>query len=374
LLAVKNRDILPEMSSISPNVRQSGGGGSNGSRESSEFEFVMKNNQQLPPAPSQSPANAASTNPLLITSNQPSFLPTPSISNIGPPPTVSSPSVQPPVITQVQPLLSATSDTTKPSLPLLTQGSRSTPDISTTVVAESPPSPGMFGWVKGAGFLSRVVEKTKSVTENVITTLDPQMKEFIHSGGSVEVIVASDKENKVIPVREAFQEVFGRATVYGLPSKSMSIAEQPVGFASGKQAALERVSTLRRSGSISSQAVIVSVENFLYEVNEDLWIDMSCLILSDPQHKIQLQTFSQPTPVGSKYIGLVKDGTPENYSKQWSGFAVPVGNVMSEELNVPHTSWQEAVTGINRKELVHLAARALAGLYKKSLQAKVENV
>ena len=66
-------------------------------------------------------------------------------------------------------------------------------------MAESPPAPGtdykyfitmcqifsvsgMFGWVKGSGFLSKVVEKTKSVTENVITTLDPQMKEFIHSG------------------------------------------------------------------------------------------------------------------------------------------------------------------------------------------------
>ena len=46
---------------------------------------------------------------------------------------------------------------------------------------------GMFGWVKGSGFLSKVVERTKTVTENVITTLDPQMKEFIHSGGDIEV-------------------------------------------------------------------------------------------------------------------------------------------------------------------------------------------
>ena len=45
----------------------------------------------------------------------------------------------------------------------------------------------MFGWVKGGGLLSRVVEKTKSVTENVITTLDPQMKDFIHSGGDIQV-------------------------------------------------------------------------------------------------------------------------------------------------------------------------------------------
>ena len=117
-----------------------------------------------------------------------------------------------------------------------------------TVKAESPPPPGMFGWVKGSGFLSKVVEKTKSVTENVITTLDPQMKEWIHSGGDVEVVVTSDKEDKVVPVREAFQSVFGQATVYGLPSKCVSIAEQPVGFASGKQAALERISSLRKSG------------------------------------------------------------------------------------------------------------------------------
>merc|ERR1719270_1899134 len=88
----------------------------------------------------------------------------------------------------------------------------------TRVMAESPAAPGMFGWVKGSGFLSKVVERTKTVTENVITTLDPQMKEFIHSGGDVEVIVSSDKEDKVVPIRNAFQKVFGNATVYGLPS------------------------------------------------------------------------------------------------------------------------------------------------------------
>ena len=45
----------------------------------------------------------------------------------------------------------------------------------------------MFGWVRGGGLLSRVVEKTKAVTENIVTTLDPQMKDFIHSGGDVQV-------------------------------------------------------------------------------------------------------------------------------------------------------------------------------------------
>jgi len=246
--------------------------------------------------------------------------------------------------------------------------------MSTSVLADSPPAPGMFGWVKGTGFLSKVVEKTKSVTENVITTLDPQMKEFMHSGGSVEIVVASDKEDKVFPLREAFQQVFGKATVYGLPSKSISIAEQPVGFASGKQAALERISTLRKSGAVGTSACVVSVENFLYEVTEDLWIDLSCLVLSDPMHKISLHTFSQPTPVEGKYVGLLKQATPDNYPRQWSGFGVAVGQVMSAELNVPHTAWQEAVTGVHRRELLHTAARALAGLYKRHLQSKVEDI
>ena len=46
----------------------------------------------------------------------------------------------------------------------------------------------MFGWVKGSGLLSRMAEKTRAVTEGVITTLDPQMKDFIHSGGDVQVL------------------------------------------------------------------------------------------------------------------------------------------------------------------------------------------
>ena len=62
------------------------------------------------------------------------------------------------------------------------------------------------------------------------------------------MVVSSDKEDKVVPIREAFQAVFGKATVTGRAGRALSIAEQPVGFASGKQAALERISSIRKSG------------------------------------------------------------------------------------------------------------------------------
>ena len=45
------------------------------------------------------------------------------------------------------------------------------------------------------------------------------MKEYIRSGGDVTVVVASDKDVKIQPVREAFQKVLGRATIYGIPVK-----------------------------------------------------------------------------------------------------------------------------------------------------------
>ena len=45
------------------------------------------------------------------------------------------------------------------------------------------------------------------------------MKEYIRSGGDVTVVVASDKDVKIQPVREAFQKVLGRATIYGVPVK-----------------------------------------------------------------------------------------------------------------------------------------------------------
>lgn len=240
--------------------------------------------------------------------------------------------------------------------------------------ADTPSAPGMFGWVKGSGLLSRMAEKTRAVTEGVITTLDPQMKDFIHSGGDVQIVVASDKEDKVAPLREAFQNVFGQATVVGLPSRSMTIAEQPVGFASGRQAALERISSLRKCGSVQKDTVVVSVENFLYEVSENLWIDLSCLIISDPMRKIQLQSYSQPTNVSSEQIQVLKESTPSDYPKQWSGFALPIGGVMGKELQVSPSLWQEAVSGLSRRRLLLLAGEGLAGMYKMAIKAKVDDV
>ena len=50
------------------------------------------------------------------------------------------------------------------------------------------------------------------------------------------------------------------------------------------------------------------------------------------------------------------------------------GQVMGEELNVPASAWQEAVSGLHRRRLLALAAEALAGQYRRAVQANVEDV
>jgi hypothetical protein len=55
------------------------------------------------------------------------------------------------------------------------------PEIGTAAPAEG--GGGLLGWVKGAvgsgGLLSKVAEKAKHSVDSMITTLDPQMREFL---------------------------------------------------------------------------------------------------------------------------------------------------------------------------------------------------
>ena len=52
-----------------------------------------------------------------------------------------------------------------------------------------------------------------------------------------------------------------------------------------------------------------------------------------------------------------------------------IGQVMGNELNVPNVaSWQEAVSGLHRRRLLEVAGLGLAGMYRRSLQAKVEDI
>lgn len=220
----------------------------------------------------------------------------------------------------------------------------------------------VWGWFTNSTILNKFAEKAKNSVDTMITTLDPGMKEIIYSGGNIDMIVASEKDIKVVPVREAFQSAFGRATVRGSPADLSNMAPQPVGFSSAIKSAEERINTLQLAGCDAE--TYVAIEGFLVEMVPDRWYDMSCLILRDRRFDSDLQVFTQPTPVPPEYIAWLQDSTPPDYPLLWSGFAKTVGEAAVTISGLDSTQWHEAVTGISRRELIVMASKALAGMYK----------
>ncbi|KAJ7307121.1 hypothetical protein JRQ81_009103 [Phrynocephalus forsythii] len=229
---------------------------------------------------------------------------------------------------------------------------------------------GLWGFIKGVAenpMVKSVLDKTKHSVETMITTLDPGMTPYIRSGGELDIVVTSTKEVKVAAVREAFQDVFGMATVIGEAGQS-NIAPQPVGYAAGLKGAQERIDSLRRTGVIHEKQPAVSIENFIAELLPDRWFDIGCLIVEDPIHGIHLETFTQATPVPLEYVQQAQSLTPQDYNLRWSGLLVTAGEVI--EKNLPHvsrTDWHMAFTGMSRQQIIFSAAKAIAGMYKQRL-------
>ncbi|XP_046970140.1 protein PRRC1-like [Vanessa cardui] len=233
------------------------------------------------------------------------------------------------------------------------------------------PGSGILTWMKGAvssgGILQRVAEKAKSSVDSMITTLDPQMKEYLRSGGDLCIVVASDKEVKVSPVREAFQTVFGKATVIGHAAQSDVTAAQPVGYAAAYAAAKQRIAYVRSEHSeLTNNVPVVAIEGFLQETVTDRWYELSLLVLTQPSLGIELQLQSQATPVpGAAVAAAGAEPSP-------TGYSLTIGSIMATNLQVPHTQWHEATTGVSRREILLFAARSLAGSYKKLLAVAAE--
>lgn len=229
----------------------------------------------------------------------------------------------------------------------------------------------IFGWMKDS--IKNSSEVLQSGIQKMVVTLDPQMSSILYSGGDVEVIVASANEDKIDPVRQSFQQVFKKATVYGVASQAKTIATQPVGFESAELSAKERINYLR-SNELYVDKVILSIENFLVEVYKNQWFDAGLLFLCDPRRNISLKTFTQMTPIPAQIMQVIETETSKDYERKATGFSFPVGKVMAQYLNVPHYEWHYEYTSIQRFEMILNASRALASIYKSELKSKASNV
>jgi len=234
----------------------------------------------------------------------------------------------------------------------------------------------ILAWFAPNSFLTRVAETAKSSVDSMITTLDPGMKEYLFSGGDVSIVVASEKEVKVAPVRDAFIDVFRRATVKGVSVQPLTVAAQPVGPQAALTAAQERISFIRSNFThdIPQNQVIVSIESFLQEMTPGSWFETALFLLDDPllssSSGNQLVLYSQSTPVPLSAINTLMCETPKEYSLKETGFSKTIGEYMANhEENgfkcVSHESWHESLIGVPRRSLLYMTACALASLYRE---------
>ena len=81
-------------------------------------------------------------------------------------------------------------------------------------------------------------------------------------------------------------------------------------------------------------------------MNEDDWVEMSCLTLFDYGNSITLTTYTQPTNVIPAAVESMKTATPETDPKRWSGFAKTVGQAVEEEAAVAAAAASAAGTDV----------------------------
>ncbi|KAK2167737.1 hypothetical protein NP493_1262g00001 [Ridgeia piscesae] len=158
---------------------------------------------------------------------------------------------------------------------------------------------------------------------------------------------------------------------YAFLESQPSIAPQPVGYTAALKGAEERITNLRMTGAVREHQPVVSIESFIIELLPDKWFDIGCVILRDPASNIELDVFTQATPVPSDCVMQAQDQTPADYNLRWSGLAVTVGTVIQQRtMSASRSDWHEALTGVSRRQMIYLAAKVLAGMYQQRLQFK----
>lgn len=228
--------------------------------------------------------------------------------------------------------------------------------------------PGIWGWIQGSRVFSKVAETSKSAMDSVITTLDPQMKDFLAADAAVELAIASDKEVKINSVKEGFQRIFSQVVARGLGSPgSPSMANQPLGFENGRKAAEERIASLRNSGLVPRTIAIVAVEGFVFEASPDRFFFADCVILDDPSKNLQIEVISQAVQIPPAAVGFLKAHTPGDYPQRDSGFAVTVGQAVAEATGFTPYDWQEQLSGAPRRKSIESAAVSVAFQYRAAV-------
>lgn len=251
----------------------------------------------------------------------------------------------------------------------------------------------VFDWFKTKDIIYQIAEKAKNSVDSVITVLDPGMKEYLYSGGNINIIVISDLKCLVSPIRDAFQGVFGRATVVAAKYNPPQIDDDyPVKLASGFTEAVvvarERIKKFRLdTNNVPQNQVVLAVQPTLvtdlikteiegYKLNENLqpqWFLTFCMVIEDPVLGITMNSYSQFIPIDLDLVLKAQEFklAPDlPYSSL--GFAQSIRDIMTtklkiknDELNDQDTEWLKIWSGLDEDRVIHDLSISLAHSYRR---------
>lgn len=143
---------------------------------------------------------------------------------------------------------------------------------------------------------------------------------------------------------------------------SPKVAMQPIGYAAGLIGAEDQIAIVRSHPSVTANVPVITVENFILEVSQGQWYDLGVVVLNDPKNNINLQTYTQMTPVPSHIVESAKQATPKDYPLISTGVAVSVGSLIAENLQVRFSNFL-SFTSLNKIRIFILIS--LSGITKR---------
>lgn len=255
----------------------------------------------------------------------------------------------------------------------------------------------IFDWFRTKDIISQIAEKARSSVDSVIATLDPGMREYLYSGGNINIIVVCDSGSLVSPVRDAFQSVFGRATVTAARySSPESVDDHPVklahGFKYAKQVARERMTKLRLdTSSVPQNQVVVAIQPCIVNLSDSEkinpepsptdsgsnlpqeWFLTYCMILEDPVLNTTLTTYSQFIPLDPDIDVRASKETFKEPLYTELGYATSLTELMNDKLGIKledcqdsqESQWLHLWAGLDEIKVMHDLSLTLAHTYKR---------
>lgn len=255
----------------------------------------------------------------------------------------------------------------------------------------------IFDWLRTTDIINQIAEKAKSSVGSVITTLDPGMKEYLYSGGNVNIVVLSDSQRFVSPIRESFQDVFGRATVvpvrHSSPNKTIDYPLRTAcGFMEAALLAEEKTKKLRLdTSSIPQNQVVVVVQPALVSVDDEQratntdikterdggskWFLTYCMMIEDPILGVTMKSYSQLVPMDQDVVEMARtSGYPDTFQDRHLGFSVSIDELMASKLRLSLEEmvgdehgclWLPRWAGIYETQVIRELSLTLANAYRR---------